>query len=520
MTISFLEAVDAYGAAASASFSGTCAEDPKVEAFSKAVTKFVRLLGEDADDEYWAPILRRLLRVRWDLATTPLPINHEAIGVEESSEFVSEALRGCSRMYPQYAGFANEIVRKLDELATVGNDPLGETIKPLLSSGAVARDGGDASIAIVLRRSRNASAVEDYFTSMGLPATVKAAAELAQITVYDRVILVGALSWYPASILTAPRAFEVYVVQYGWIRSNAPSTSLFTGSTDRTPSLPIFERPSGAGASQGNSQEDAEELRPPTDWAAIGVEPPRGEAGPPEPTEAVPAYLFLLASDEAVYLEAEEGSRAYVVTLGAEKELGQVPTDSIAPGAYLVTRQGGEGDYIPAIANSLLGERAQELRTEQLRWKGLLQALIERVGIQNVVRRLEKAGSLRATDMNARRWASSSAIRTRDYRDFEAIMKVIGLETQSEDLWTKMGLLDKAHLRAGMQVRDLLEREIVAADTRQLERRGWMDYDVAEIEGEGALRVARIEERAPDFVLVAPRRTRRPFQVERDLWHG
>ena len=47
------------------------------------------------------------------------------------------------------------------------------------------------------------------------------------------------------------------------------------------------------------------------------------------------------------------------------------------------------------------------------------------------------------------------------------------------------GPIDQAHRRAGQRVRALLNREIQKGDTRDLERRGWQDYDVEEIEGEG-----------------------------------
>ena len=127
--------------------------------------------------------------------------------------------------------------------------------------------------------------------------------------------------------------------------------------------------------------------------------------------EPVPAYLLLLASDQAVFLEAEEGSRAYVVALGGEKELRQVSTRSIEPGTYLVIREGGEGDYIPAIADSLLGANAQELRAAQRRWKIRLQELIDLHGLRHVLGCLKEAGAVRATDMNVRRWASDASPR-------------------------------------------------------------------------------------------------------------
>ena len=140
--------------------------------------------------------------------------------------------------------------------------------------------------------------------------------------------------------------------------------------------------------------------------------------------------------------------------------------------------------------------------------------------MNTVVSKLKAAGSPRASRGNVRRWASGSAIRTEDRQDFAAIMHVTGMASKEQELWEDMHRIDQAHLRAGQVVRKLLNREIRTGDTRELERRGWQDYEVEEIDGEGALRVARVEARAPDIMRISARQTRELFDVERDLWQG
>ena len=541
MNTSMLEVVDVYAVATAATVTRVRVEDAQLRAFSDGVSRLLRRLGDDADDEYWAPVMRRLRRVRWELATTPLPSNHAALGLSESSAFVERSLRACDRIYPAHAASARSICEQLEALATAASDPLGGAIIELFRDGA--SGNGDATSPTMLERRpaaaaappsvpfetttvvvlchlRHATAVEDRLAAAGLPVTVATASQLAQPKVYGRAVVVGASMWYPGFVLAAPRASRIDVVQYGWIRDEVPETSIFAGSEERPAPLPRLERAAEMGTGESYDEADPSELVPPTDWSAIGGRSAARAFGVTGRAEQVQAYLLLLASDEAVYLEAEEGSRAYVVALGAEKELRQVPTRSIEPGTYLVTREGGEGDYIPAIADSLLGMQAPVLRAAQQRWKSLLQELVHVLGLRDVVRCLKDEGSVRATEINARRWASDASIRTQDYQDFYAIMRVVGLEAEAEDLWNQMALIDQAHLRAGQRVRALLEREILKADTRELERRGWMDYDVPEMEGEGALRVARVAARAPATMLVPARATRQPFPVDRDLWQG
>lgn len=561
MSPSMLAAADLYEVASAARTSRVRVADPEVQRFSQSVTALLRRLGDDAADAHWAPVVRRLRKIRWELATTPLPINHPALALSESAAFVAGLLRGCDRIYPAHAPAARAISEQLEALATSESDPLSTAIIRLLRGDEPAENqavntaeaerglgqaetgrlaslpldpvdapaedllGGlpetiGATTAVVLRHSRHAGAVEHRLAAAGHDVTVVSPAQLSQPAVYGRAVVIGAMAWFPSHVLAAPKAFRMDVVQYAWIRDEVPPSSIFAGSAERAPVLPDLDRPPGAAPGSGDSPADPAELLPPADWATISARSAPGEEPGLARSEQVEAYLLLLASDEAVHLEADEGSRAYVVALGAEKELRQVPTRSIEPGTFLVTREGGEGDYIPAIADSLLGERGSGLRAAQRRWKAMLQDLVSAVGLRAVVGRLEAAGSSRATEMNARRWVSDASIRTQDFQDFQAIMSIIGLEEEAQALWEKMALIDQAHLRAGQRVRALLNREILEADTRELERRGWMDYDVAEIEGEGALRVARVEARAPETVRVSARRTRRPFPVERDLWQG
>jgi hypothetical protein len=198
-----------------------------------------------------------------------------------------------------------------------------------------------------------------------------------------------------------------------------------------------------------------------------------------------------------------------------------VPTRSILPGAYLVNRVGGEGDYIPAIADSLLGEQAGRLRAAQRRWKEPLRHLARAIGVHAMLSRLEAAGAERANRANLRRWLSAESIRTEHYTDFAALTTVAGVGAEAEELWKDMELIDQAHRRAGQRVRALLVKEILDGDTRELEARGWQDYNVEEIEGEGALRVARVEARHPDVLRVNARDTRQLLPVDGELlWHG
>jgi len=132
MSPSMLAAADLYEVASAARTSRVRVADPEVQRFSQSVTALLRRLGDDAADAHWAPVVRRLRKIRWELATTPLPINHPALALSESAAFVAGLLRGCDRIYPAHAPAARAISEQLEALATSESDPLSTAIIRLL----------------------------------------------------------------------------------------------------------------------------------------------------------------------------------------------------------------------------------------------------------------------------------------------------------------------------------------------------------------------------------------------------
>jgi hypothetical protein len=198
----------------------------------------------------------------------------------------------------------------------------------------------------------------------------------------------------------------------------------------------------------------------------------------------------------------------------------QLPVADIVPGTYLVLRTEGEGDYVRVMADSLLGPRARNLRELQRWWKRELNRRLAAEGAKLVSTELTQAGAVRASEENVRRWASPDNIRTQDPADFRAILTVIGAAERFDEVWRAMGQIHQAHIQAGGRVRQLLLDELCSGDTTLLRQQGWEDYHVEEIQGEGTLRVARVEARAPEPHDVPRIRLRRPFKIARELWLG
>lgn len=512
MILTMRTADELYQTAARVTFCRVCVEDEDLRSFSVAVQRLRNRLGDDARDSYWQPALARLRRARWDLATIPLPSSDPTLGIDDVAAYVAHCLRDCQRVFPHQAADAERATELLVGLARRDTNPLGNEVV-----AACQRSNG--TTALILQNGRRAAAVDAFMRRMGVRLTVLVPGQLSRSRIFDSALVMGPASWFPSYVFSAPRARSIHIIQFDWLRDPPLEPGVLVGTElhghSHWISLPANE-PAGT---PGESL-TAEDLQPVTDWGAIVVGTGARSSGSPDQSDVIEAYVFLLASDQAVYLEAEDGSRAQVVELGDAKQLRQVSTGAIQVGTYLVTRLGGEGDYIPAIADSLLGEEAARLRAAQCDSKARLRWVVDAAGPDETIARLREAGSQRASKGNLRRWLSPGSIRTEDFADFAAIMSVIGADDSAIALWGEMAKIDQAHLRAGQRVRALLNEQIVKGDTRELERRGWQDYDVPEIEGEGALRVARVESRGPERILIEARRTRELLSVERDLWQG
>lgn len=480
-------------------------EHPAIEQFSAGVSALLAGLGDEQHEDFWAGLSRPLKRLRWLLATTPLPVNHPANAVQATADAVVPRLRQCRHSAPALAERAEALADLLEHFWACGDDPLGDAVRAHAA-------GAYVPVVIVLADGHAAPVVGDAFGPSFRPLTVS---QLLR-TRTEHAIAVGPSAWFDAELLRAPRAALLTFAYFGWLRDKEPELELLVGAQESQPS-PLGKPPARSSSRvilHAPATEDARDWVPKIEWNAVNRAARRhARDGHGEP---VPAQLFVLVSGDGVYLDAKDGAQVHIAELEAEVTVRQVPVRSLRDGTFLIARTAGEGDYIRELADRLLGAQAAHLRQVQSRWKQKLGSEIAGAGIRAVSRRLTRLGATRASEENVRRWASPDSIRTQDPADFNAICRLAG--EPFEAMWASMGLIAAAHMRAGNEVRQLLVDEIRKADSADLLQRGWSDYDAESIEGHGTLRVARIAGRSPAIEDVPRNRLRKPFKVNGDLW--
>jgi hypothetical protein len=458
----------------------------------------------------------QLARIREQLDVRRVPAEQRSeLLAELDSELLRELGAGITKQR------ASEILRALLPLR-MAERPTTATAGHEMPANDHLRSQAQLRAAVLLKNGRCSREVQRALSWTHRPISILTPPEFMASTPLDLVVAVGPSAWFPPPVVRASRARRLVFVYPSWIRDTEPQESLLAGGHSRARRSRISRPPTRASRpfDEALPLTPAEDWVPKADWRAISAAG-RRRAGDDTWAEPVDAWLFALASGDGVYLEAGDGSRAYIAEIDeVDVSIHQELTAKIDVGDFVVLRTEGEGDYVRPIADVILGTQAAPLRQMQADWKQQLGVKLAQLGPAGLRRALEAAGAVRASDQNIRQWLRPDSIRPRDPADFSAITAVIGARERFRELWDAMGAIDSAHRKAGFQVRALLVEEIRRGDRSALTARGWADFDVKEIEGEGALRVARVEGRAPDTLRVPRTRTRHPFPIGRDLWLG
>lgn len=504
---------------------------PEFGSFCIELRRFKNALGEICQEEYWRKLLSFLNRFQFEMSAAPVSFNHADIYSRGLVESLKGHLARCDVIYPSFAAQAQELLARVEQLAKSKASPLLDYL--IKFPTAIGKNS-----ALVLKESRLIRTVESEFAlrrdeiTKNQPDLLRAelivAPQLRGSTCYRKLFVIGPSFWFPEYVFNAPRALEVHILQYSWIKGSWSKNPVFVRSFDgKLEEAETRETPSSAKASIeiGSSTEnalDANELLPTLDWNEIlNRFTPRGRV---ESTlEQVDARLLLLEDDFAVFIEASEGSKALIIDL--EENLGEstlevsrannvlkrISVSDVEPEMFILLRTGGGGDYIAPLADKILGEQASYAREVQSRWKSLLRDTVRRKSLLETSILLLDLGSTRANEVNVRNWLSSRNIKPQEFDDFNAVMRLVGLEDEVEEYWKVACAIDRAHRRAGHHIRKLLLRQVLKADLKELERMGRMDFELSEADG-GSLTAFRITDVSPEQYLVSVSRIGHPFE--------
>lgn len=455
---------------------------PVLRRFSTSVSHLTRDLV-DADTPA-ATLLSRLKAVRFILASSPLaPQDLDAImGSRLVRGELSALAASAYAAYPSARSTIELCLYELDGLLAERSNPGRAVMDALTEPGTpltVVVPGQD-----ILRMCDEAvqrGLLRRNAVRFTVAEGIRRGGALKQLVVF------GALSWYPAYLVSSPRAGTTNLIRFNWIHDDIPEPSQWTlpGARDIASGAVVEHAPTEIGNEE-------------PEWIGAADLVPGISSSP---DVRVPARACAIRVEGGlVYVPVERGRAATVVEIlhDGKPSLHRESTEGLEPGMFIVVRTEGSADYVTEVANRLLGGRASILRAVQARWTGALRDQVDKYGVNQTARMLMERGGVRASQENVRRWAYGRTISPDSAADLGAIVELCGIGPTAEYV-AQLRDLAFAHLRAGMVIRRELERQVLGADTSELLRVGRAEF---RIEGGGALVALRIDDVGPSVVEV------------------
>jgi hypothetical protein len=414
-------------------------------------------------------------------------------------------------LYPDLVNPAFAILDLLTKLLDYPQDPLLGKLLELTDA--------EQKIAWVIKESRLIPYVEELVAKLNLPQlNVVHPLQLKDLTCYDRLIVIGPSRWFPESIFTAARAGQIDILIFDWIK-------------DRWKPQDVFVSPHKSSGPSNRKYVTVEERETSSRWEDIdpeslfiiinkasSVTSTLNKEGRDEYEDVIAMCMFL-EDDWAVFIEASEGAKTLVIDPDEDTghRIARILAKEIKPGMFILVRTSGGGDYIVPVADKIMGSQAQHAREHQKRWKELLRNYAKRNGLFKTSIDLLDLGSDVANEINVRNWMSPRSIRTRKYNDFLAIMRLVGLAGVAQEYWTIMKRINRAHHKAGFEIRNLLLERVKDLNMEILQKQGRMDFKLPG-EDEGGLTAFRVESVLAKTLEVPYSRIGQPFKLEEQLW--
>ncbi|MGX9671170.1 hypothetical protein [Mycobacterium sp. HM-7] len=477
--------------------------DPPSARVNAAVRQQLLLAREDPSG-FWDDLVGAAKALRWRLLTQPQPVELNNALTQSVNDVAEEAARLRSGISP-----AHQL--KLDELVAAATGVLTED--PVLGSVLVESifDAGVENCVVIAASGAAAAGLESWLGPRDV--VVREAGQFIRNRSFsEQAYVVGPPRFFTSSLVTTPRTESLTYLMPAWFRDRSIPRSVLAAYAEGA--LEIEARSFNVGDASEPAithTEDTlneQDLLPQPVWnvsAAVVRDPGRDE---------VAARRVLLSGGYAILLDDGERIRAVAPAQPGGERVAYVDVDAVAPGTYLMLRDGEtERQALYDAALKLLGAHAPATEQSQARWKGELQARLDRYGQAAVIRDLAKAGVQTLDRVGA--WTEPTLARPRSDRDFGLLLEWLGVPLHpTYELATA---LRRKRSQASADVADQLEQAVGEADMDHLQRVGHMRLET-KAEGFRGVIATRVLALAPTKEIVLRHDVRVPFLDRGAKW--
>lgn len=473
--------------------------DPTGARFNVAVRRLMALVrdegGANLDD-----LAGAAKALRWRQITQPQPTSFNPSRQHLATEVVKHARRLRGAIGDQSL---------LDELASAAS-VLAETDSEVGSAllRSISEVGAGACVVVAASRPA-ATGLEQWLRDHGVPVLTAGELERQQPE-REQAYVVGPPRLYRSSLVTAPVTEAVSFLLPAWFADRSVPVSAIAPYAEgaiRIKSRVFIEGDTSEPVVDLPHDENEDEYLPQPVWGSR-------QEGEREPTsEEVEARKLLLSGNLAMWLDDGDRIRSLDPGQPTGERVTYTDVPAVRPGTYLLLRQGETERtalYQAAIARLPHGHAVDR---SQAAWKRLLAERIHALGYGRVVRQLRDAGVLTAD--RARAWTDPNLIRPAKDKDFERLLRLLGIPVQPAFGYATM--LRRTLYLVSAEIGRQLEAAVSAADLSELDVTGHLSLDVktAGFRGIVATRVLAV---SPFTEIVSRRDARVPFKDRSGQW--
>ena len=269
-------------------------------------------LGELAQDEFWQELLLELMKFRFALYAAPIPINFQLGNI---IKLLKGNKSNCRLFFPSFVPKLQVIIDNAIELLYTPDNPMLDKILELVISD------NSSKIAILLKETYLFPIAEDIIKAYPVLQNVELVNkyQLRGIHCYQKLFVIGPHYWFPNYIFRAPRAEEVYYLRYSWIPDHWVKKPIFIEPVSHTTPIDTNTKSREIGDTTHKTTSDrCEDLEheevPEINWYKLSARVLK-DTSDDHTQETVSAKLYLLAKDQAVFLEASEIAKVHVLDL-------------------------------------------------------------------------------------------------------------------------------------------------------------------------------------------------------------
>jgi hypothetical protein len=475
--------------------------DRKLRTLVEEISRLLRSLGDQKELSVWPSIIQELKKTRFELATLPLP--PEKIITGGLITQLKEVLTICRASFPDNLEQLSRIVDLLIGLQYRENQFMNWIRTECLKNK-------EQETCLCLLRSRYLKIIENFIFAdkflSRLKLKVTSPHDLKESTFFDRIFFCGSINLFSENqfrnfehVWRSPRAPDLYFFSYDWIRDAFEPKPSFDIEPNMVPVYINKVNVEAYSNEEKRSFHKTEEVKynpNEIDFSPVELFSSRSSTTGAGHYEAIcESRLLALEDGTAIYKEIGRSSR--IVEFSAQAVIIKIQNIELETGMPLIVRTEGSGDSIAAVADMLFGEKADEIRSKQEKWKiAFRRKLFTYSSVYDVARVLTSLGAPTANETNVRNWQRNDTIKPHEKDDFKAIMAFAELDEMCSEYWENARKIDLMHKRAGKDISSLLLGKINNYSRVEFEKYGRIDVELNGLSGK--ISVIRIESILPN----------------------